>query len=282
MISHPLETIKMVESMDPQMMVRSYNRIQQELAKTDKNAYVNLMHKVGRVGMKPIMFMDKAVTTIGWLATYNAKIGKGMTEAEAARAAQRVTLETQPSGRAKDLAEAYREGEMQNWLLMFSNQLNQIFNMYAYDLPTAFKQHEWRKFSGIMAGIAISGMSIAFLGGWRPPEDEKDIPKEVALELMKNFMSAIPIVGNNIKAGFDNEYFMSGLEVVPAAISIGSLVGDVARWDIDKMAKDGGQVLKDAGITAGAPVTIINRSIKTVQNRDLLELLGYGFTQHRK
>ena len=282
MISHPLETIKMVESMDPQMMVRAYNRIQQELAKTDKNAYVNVMHKVGRVGMKPIMWMDKAVTTIGWLATYNAKIGKGMTEVEAAREAQRVTLETQPSGRAKDLAEAYREGEMQNWLLMFSNQLNQIFNMYAYDLPTAFKQHEWRKFSGIMAGIAISGMSIAFLGGWRPPEDPKDIPLSITNELFMNYLSSISIIGGDIKAGFSGEYFNNGMQILPAAYSIGKLAGDIKDRDIEHMGKDMFRAVKDVGVTVGVPVTIINRSIKTVQNRDLLELLGYGFTQHRK
>jgi len=120
MISNPIESMKMVNSMDPQMLARSYNRMQEEISQHDDNRFVELTRKIGRTGMKPIMWMDRAVTTIGWMAVYNKKRAT-MTEVEAAREAQRVTLETQPSGRAKDLAEIYRSNEGFNWLLMFSN-----------------------------------------------------------------------------------------------------------------------------------------------------------------
>lgn len=283
MITNPLKTIKEVEFMDPQMMVRSYNRIQEELSRmSEDTAAQRLLKKVGTMGMKPIMWMDKAITTIGWMATYNANIAKGKTESEAAREAQRTTLETQPAGRAKDLAQAYRSSEAANWLLMFSNQLNQIWNMYTYDLPNSIKEHEYRKLAGIVAGIALSGISIAMLSGWRLPEDPDDLPKEVVVELFKNFLSSIPIVGSNIKSGFDKEYFSIGMVTVPAAATGGKLIGDIKDGEVDKIGKDLYNLVMDLGITAGVPTTVIKRSVNVVQHQDLLELLGYGFVRDRR
>ena len=282
MISHPERTIKDVESKDPQMLDRSYNRMMEELKQTDSNPYVEGVRKVGRFGMKPIMWMDKAVTSIGWTAVYQAKLAEGMSEAEAIRAAQKTTLETQPSGRAKDLAQMYREGELNNWLLMFSNQLNQIWNMYTYDLPQAIKNKEGRRAAGILAGLAISGMAISFLSGWRLPDDPRDLPKETARELFRNFLSSIPVVGNNIKSGYDNQFSFRGMEVIPVTVPIGKVIGDITERDVENLGKDMVDLLQDAGVTVGVPVTAVTRSIKTIRNRNLLELLGYGFTQHSR
>lgn len=283
MISNPRQFIKHVEDMDPQVMVRSYNRIMEELYRMNEEKTASrIKKKVGTMGMKPIMWMDKAMVTIGWDAVYTSAKGKGMTDAEAAREAQRVTLDTQPAGRAKDLAEIYRTNEGFNWLLMFSNQLNQIWNMWTYDLPSAIKEHDAWQAAGIMAGLMVSGVSIGFLSGWRPPEEPEELPMSLAKEVLGNYFSSMSIIGGDIKSGFSGDYFASGMQIVPAATSIGELVGDVSEGDVEGIGKDILRVLKDVGVTTGVPTTAIDRTVKTIKNRDLVEMLGYGFMKHRR
>jgi len=280
MVLHPFETIRFVEKMDPQIAARSYDRLTEELKGYDPNKAVRTMRKVGQVSMKPIMWMDKAIVTIGWLAVYKNQIAKGASELEAAREAQKVTLDTQEAGRPKDVAEMYRSNELANWFTMFSNQLNQIWNMYTFDIPNAIKQREAAKLAGILAGIAVSGIAIAYLSGWRAPEDPEDLPKEAAVELFKNFLSAVPFLGNGLESGYDKSYG-AGLDPFPIAYAAGKLMADVSG-DPEKIGPDIASLVEDLAILTGLPVTGTKRLVNVGRYQHLNELLGYGFAQYTR
>lgn len=280
MILHPLETMAFVNRMDPQMDMRSYDRITEELKISDPSKVVMAMKKIGQIGMKPVGFMDKVITAIGWKAVYEHELSKGSSEAEAVRIAQQVTLETQSTGRAKDLAEIYRSNEVLNWFTMFSNQLNQMWNIYVYDIPNEIKQREWTKLAGILAGIAVSCATMALLGGWRLPDDSEDIPKELLEQLLKELLAVVPFFGNGLSSGYDRR-FGAGIEAFPIAYSAGKLISDL-NGDSDSIGKDLLAVIEDLGMLTGAPVTGVRRAINVGRYRNLNELLGYGFTQYTR
>lgn len=280
MVLHPFETIRFVEKMDPQIAARSYDRLTEELKGYDPNKGVRAIRKVGQISMKPIMWMDKAMVTIGWLAVYKNQIAKGASELEAAREAQKVTLDTQPAGRPKDVAEMYRSNELANWFTMFSNQLNQIWNMYTFDIPNAIKEREAAKLAGILAGIGVSGIAIAYLSGWRAPDDPEDLPAEAAVELFKNFLSVVPFLGNGLKSGYD-KFYGAGLDPFPIAYTAGKLMADVSG-DPEKIGPDIASLVEDLAILTGLPVTGTKRLVNVGRYQHLNELLGYGFAQYTR
>jgi len=136
--------------------------------------------------------------------------------------------------------------------------------------------------AGILAGLGISGMAIAFLGGWRPPEEPEELPESIAEGLLENFFASVPIIGNNVKSGYDSQYGFRGLDIVPVAFTGGKLIGDIKSGDAEKISKDIVNVIKDLGVTTGMPVTAASRAVNIVKYRDLFELLGYSFTQYRR
>ena len=106
-MTQPKKYLDFVDEKDPQMMARSMNRAMEEL-KSYKPGASGMVRKIAEMGMKPIAWVDKLVTTMGWMAVYNDRVSQGFSEEDAAYAAQRSILETQPAGRSKDLAEMYR------------------------------------------------------------------------------------------------------------------------------------------------------------------------------
>ena len=63
----------------------------------------------------------------------------------AVRLAQNATLRTQPAAAPKDLAQLYATNEFANWFTMFTNQLNQIYNIATYDFTGYVKNAEYQK-----------------------------------------------------------------------------------------------------------------------------------------
>ena len=200
--SNPIKWLDFVNERDPQMKDRSMDRIFEEL-KTIKNTkwdksinpaqraldnWEGMIKKWGEVGMAPISWVDKMATTIGWLAVYDQNVVK-VGEEEATRLAQEAVLETQPAARAKDLAQLYRSSEGLNWFLMFTNQINQTWNIITADIPLAIQQMDVKRTLGMISGMMVSFAGIAVLGGWKPWEE--DDPEEFA-------QSAAGMVGKSI------------------------------------------------------------------------------------
>jgi len=185
-------------------------------------------------------------------------------------------LETQPSARSKDLAMIYQDNEFFNWFLMFSNQLNNIWNMTTADIPFMWKQKQYGKMAGIVAGVGISTISMMLLSGWRPGEDEDE---SFVLNYLQSASNMIPVIGKGISGGIEG-YRKGGVEMFPVGGEAGNLLREVLEHDGKGL--DGALVsaMLAAGVTAGLPVTgLVKRPMEAIQERDVLELFGPAFAE---
>ena len=243
-------------------------RIMEELKVMDGGLYRKIIKAVGRYGMWPIKAMDKAVTVIGWKAVYDRSIRKGLSEKEAIAAAQKATLTTQPAARAKDIAEIYRKGEGWNWLLMFTNQLNQIWNIATYDIPNSFRQGE--AIQGLMqiTGFVVGAMAMGVISAKRPPEDLKEVSKW----MLNQLWAAVPIIGGNLKAGFEGWLFSTGVDPLPLAKEAGSTMRKLYEGDID--INDIARLYMEGMVALGIPTVTPRRIATAISEGDAWELIG--------
>ena len=110
---------------------------------------------------------------------------------------------TQPSASAKDIAEMYASNEFLNWFLQFSNQLNNIYNITTYDIPTAARQG--KKVDALLGltGIAVSSYLIWVMSHGRLPKNKEEVKEAFSDQAI----ASIPLIGNMILAtskGFDS------------------------------------------------------------------------------
>ena len=266
-LSDPKKWMNFVNENDPQMKSRSMNRFMEEMKHEDKKGFYQLVDRIGATGMIGIAKVDKVVTAIGWLSVYNSNLSKG--HDEAVRLAQMAVNETQPAGRAKDLAEIYRSSDKTlHFFLMFSNQLNQIFNIVSSDIPAAVRQKQYIKAVEMFAGVMISMSAMILLSGFRPSDDPEEIPEELILEYLTQFVGTIPIAGSGIKSGISG-FSNRGVDPFPLAYEVGRALRGAARmsdegFDRDDFIKMITRISEASGIAAGIPTTAAKRGIKAV------------------
>ncbi len=260
---HPLKTIAMIEKLDPQMKSRSLERFTEELKQAGKTKYERFVKKVGAIGMKGLFFFDKIATTIGWQAVYDNYIAKGFSEVEAAQEARNATLRTQPAAHAKDIAQIYATNEGMNWMLMFSNQLNQIYNMLSYDIPMQIKNKRVGQVFSSVASLGISAMLIWAFSNRRLPEDDED----VADALLDQTISAIPIIGKELTASRKG-WVNTGIPGVQALQALSAIPG--IKDDERKIEK----AFEAISVIFGLPYTGVRRTIKAIKEENPIELIG--------
>lgn len=253
-LSDPKKAVEFAHANDPQAKSRSINRFQEELRLMNKEGYEGFVRQVGSMTMAGIKLMDTMAVTIGWNAVYDRMIADGYSHQEAVQEAQLATLETQPAARAKDLAEIYRSSEGLNWFLMFSNQLNQIWNMFTADIPNDIRHQNVARALLTATGIAISATVIGWMSHRDVPEDSDEVPGLLGKYMRDQFLSSVPIVGGSVKAGMEG-WFGTGVDPVPVASQAGRAIRTYANSDAD-----GGQkfdatmrLIMESMVTAGLP-----------------------------
>ncbi len=272
-LANPMKMVREVEGRDPQVKARSMNRFMEEIKLADKSRYEKIVSQVGNAGFLAIAAADKMAVTIGWKAVYDAKISQGLSEAGAIEAAQTATLRTQPAGRAKDLAAIYRTDSGLNWFLMFSNQLNQIFNLTVYDLPNSIKRGEAARAFGIISGVSMNAVAMGVIARKKLWDDESE-PEEragqVGVDLLQQIVSSVPVVGGSIVSGAQGYGFMRGVDPFPMAHEIGALTRALSDGAIDMSdVKSTIRLLEAAGTMAGLPVVAQRRLRNMLLDDDL-------------
>jgi hypothetical protein len=116
-----------VAEKDPLVKHSHIQRELDELRMTDRNKYDQIMSRVGEVGFRGILEIDRLARSAGWYAVYQKAVEAGKSDDEAVRLARNATARTQPTAAAEELPQIYRTNEALNWLLMFSNQLPDVF-----------------------------------------------------------------------------------------------------------------------------------------------------------
>jgi hypothetical protein len=265
--SNPKEAIEFVRERDPEMEFRQLERELEEMKIKDPTRYGRMVQKLGELGTWGIRKMDQLAVTIGWLAVYNKTLDVDKSnEADAIRQAHNVTLRTQPAAAAKDLAQIYASGEVLRWFTMFTNQINQIYNILTYDAPQAIKQGRvgWAMMS--VMSVALSQLFIWSLTKRRlprKPEDWKDA-------LMETTWNLLPIVGreiNSIRKGWHSNN-IPPLQAIQAAYEIFKPGYDFSR----RFEK----ALEFSGVLFGYPYIGIKRVGRAIGRGDISELIGGG------
>jgi hypothetical protein len=79
-------------------------------------------------------------------------------------------------------------------MLMFTNQLNQLYNITTYDIPVAFRNKNYREAGRSAISLATMAMMI-----WMIQErDIPDEPEDAAQALGESFLGSIPVFGSTI------------------------------------------------------------------------------------
>jgi hypothetical protein len=264
----PMAMIEFVRSLDAQVAHVAIERELEEMAKA-MQGQAGAINNVRKIGMKPIRFFDMIARTIGWNAVYQQAVDKNFSHDEAVRMARNATLRTQPAGNVKDLPALYTHNEGLNWMLMFSNQLNQIWNMATYDSARQAKAGDYKQAMLRGIGMGISGLTIWMLSKKRIPDDIEDV-LDVGLS---QFLGSVPLLGSGIM-GYRNRFFGQDHPVIgPATKTVGALSeGDIGRAT--------GYAIEFGAVATGLPYVAGRRFVKTFVStpytgkQDPLALIG--------
>jgi len=148
-------TVKFIHERDPQMATRSIERELEELKRIDPARYGRTIGRLSRASLEGLYVLDRFSTHAGWIAKYEQMKRLGASEKEAVRGAQQAVLRTQNAASAKDIADLYAQDSFMNLWLMFTNQVNQMWNQTTYDLPR-------RVAAGRAGDAALTGIGLAF------------------------------------------------------------------------------------------------------------------------
>jgi len=132
---HPLRMIRQVQDMSVQMSHRAASverEISEIMAKGEVSKILGAersMQKLREAAMMPIQKADQVTTTILWMAKYREQLQKTGNESQAAEAADKLIRTTQPQGGLNHLPQVHRAGGIARAYTMFTNQLNQNWNL---------------------------------------------------------------------------------------------------------------------------------------------------------
>ncbi len=262
-VVHPKKTFEAIESHNRQISHAQIVREMEELKHTNKTAWSFIVRKVGTAGLRGIYEVDRAVRVIGENAVINYQLRKGLSLGEATKKARQTSLRTQPAAASKDIAQLYANNEVLNWFTMFTNQLNQIYNVATHDIPAAFYNRQF-------AEVARSTIALGIVAAWIWSLQNKELPDDrddILEALTDQSLAALPIIGSAAlsgKRGWD----------APTPSVIGTVAktsGAVFSGEMDRIMP---ALFESVAIGTGTPFIGLKRIYETVEEEDLWELIG--------
>lgn len=227
---HPMQAYEKAKGIHYQISHITIEREMEELQRADENLYKKIINTIGTTGMYGIFAIDRASRVIGINAVYNKAIRDGMSPTEAADKASMTTLLTQEASSPKDLAKLYSSNEILNWFTMFTNELNQIYNITTYDIPVAFRNKNYREATRSAIALATSAMMIWMIQN----NDVPDEPEDAAQALAEQLVSSWPLIGSYLVSGAKG-WSAQAPPPLKAATSVGKAAARAVEGDYEKM-----------------------------------------------
>ncbi len=266
-VAHPFKVIQKVRDLDPQVKHKAIERELEELRKAHGSTYTQVLKRFGEVGMHGIYMLDTVARTIGWNAVYEKALASDKSEAEAIRLAQNATLRTQPVATAKDLPALYATSEFAHWFTMFTNQLNQIYNIATYDIPSYVTNKKYGN-----AALAIAGMGITALTIWMMShKDIPDEPEDFLEAAGEQAINAIPLVGKAIMAG-RRGWGDTDIPAFESSKAVGRSVAAIERGEFTDY--DLKVVVEGFAVSVGVPYIGPKRVLTAIKEGEPSALLG--------
>jgi len=259
--TNPMAMIERTRNLDPELKNRSIERELEELKSTHNGNL--LKQKMTEYGMEGIYLFDRVARTIGWNAVYQRALTENKSEGEAIRLARNATLRTQPAAAAEDLPALYTTSEFLNWFTMFTNQLNQIYNIATYDIPSYLKNEQYGDAAMQTFGMSIVALTIWMVTNQRLPED----PEDFAEAISEQAINMIPLLGKPIMAsrkGWSND--------IPILQAVGRSAK--ALSDLDITRSDTKAMAEAIAVMTGIPYTAVRRAVKAIEEEQPSALLG--------
>jgi hypothetical protein len=281
---NPAEAIRTVREKAPQLDMRSYDRVIEEMRLLDKTAYERVVRRVGEAGFAALKAFDTASNTIGWLAMYNKTMRRTGNEQMAVKAARDFILAKRPAARAKDLAQLWRQPGIMSWLTMFTNQPNQQWNVLTYDIPHKLAsglRGNWQDLGeAVMNATALAigavGMGMVArksIGGIR------DWGKDTVAGILGN----IPFIGYDVENAIRGQGPRGGFEPISGAYEVAKAITDIAGGEEkEKTVREVMNAFWGLSQTAGLPAIQMRRLYRTAESmlqdgaqvEDLWQLIG--------
>ena len=218
-LSHPVEMWKEIERLSPMMANRSPSQmiewIREEASRSDLPKARRAYMKFQDAGMQGLTWVDRYAVGAGWWAVYQKERNRlinsdeNLTEAElekrAAAKADEVVYETQPQSDITELSPLFQHrSEALQLVTQFQASLNVIFQNITFDIPQAFRQHQYAKGIGMITGYAIAGALLyAIQDGLFGDDDEDDEDKPGAIRrliyaITTQFTAGVPFVSDYV------------------------------------------------------------------------------------
>ena len=259
----PKQTLEAIQSHNRQISHAQIVREMEELKHTNKKVHTFIVRKVGTAGLRGIYEVDRTVRIIGENAVINHQLRKGLSLTEATKKARQTSLRTQPAAASKDIAQLYATNEVLNWFTMFTNQLNQIYNVATHDIPAAWYNRQF-------AEVGRSAIALSIVAAWIWSLQNKELPDDrddILEALTDQSLAALPIIGSATLAG------KRGWGApTPSVISTAAKTsGAIFSGEMDRIMP---ALFESTAIATGVPLIGIKRVYETAEEQDLWELIG--------
>ena len=212
--SHPVETWNEIQRLSPFMANRSQHPIvewiKEESERADLPRARRIYAKFQNMGMQGLEYVDRYSVAIGWWAIYQKERNRilnsdaQMTEAELERAAAKVAdeyvQETQPQSDITELSPLFQNrSEALQALTQFQSSLNVIWQNITYDIPQAFRNHQYARAWGMISGYIVAGVLLYLIqDGFDDDDDEKDKARKLAYAATTQITSGVPLISDYV------------------------------------------------------------------------------------
>lgn len=206
-LQHPKQFLEDIYAMDPQMRDRvpnvffSINKYDPTIMGDAQYAYKKSMDTL----IAPISYMDRVVAAIGWKATYESNVKRGLSREQAVRAAQRAVLLTQQAPMIKDAPMVWRQSGLARLLMIFTSDAAPVLGMTAYDLAQSVKRGDHPASLCNIAALMISAVAMKALVDGMPDDDNDESWGEWVLSAFsRQAVESIPLVGKELMSFWES------------------------------------------------------------------------------
>lgn len=166
--------------------------------------------KVINAGLEPTSIIDRITKAIGWHATYNTNIRRGLSHEKAIREADRAVRLTQPPSNTRDTMRITRNGSLAALKMKFTYALASAWNMTTYDFIQKLFSKDWNNIKSAFAtliGLALTATLIKFMHDGGPNRDnDEDIPQWVAGAFSEQIVNSIPLIGKDAMQSYNKRF----------------------------------------------------------------------------
>lgn len=289
---NPTGTNKLLDevyALDPQMKNRSPDAFVQVMNDARKLTARHSVYKdMLELTIKPISYMDKVVACIGWKATYQSNIKRGLSHADAVREAQRAVALTQQTHLAKDMPRIWNQRGLARLFMLFTSDAANTWGMTVYDLAHG----KGRDRLQTAAALALTALLMGYMQGG--PDDDEEWITWYMSQLAAQQIGSVPMAGKElmsavelISRGYGNTTYSA---ISAPFIKLGMGLQSVFADDAAKRYADGAtkrerglfMALEGVSLLAEFPFTLVNRIRRMARSEDAADAARVLFGMRRE